>query len=151
MANLAENRRASFDYEVSEKYEAGIELLGQEVKSVRSGQLQIAGARVLIRPSSSKINAAEAYLVTSQIPPYQAKNVSEDYAPDRVRRLLLTKAELKELADIMKDKSRVLIPLRAFTKNGFIKIELGLARARKKSDKREVIKKRSHNREMRQD
>ena len=142
--DIAENRRARFDYEISDTYTAGIELRGHEVKSVKSGQFQIAGARVLIRNG-------EAYLVNSHVPPYQPKNMPPGYEEDRARRLLLTKSELDELTGALHDKSKVLVPLRAFLKNGFIKLELGLGRLRKKSDKREVLKKKSHLREIRQD
>ena len=140
---IAENRRARFDYEIAETYEAGIELKGHEVKSAKGGRLQVAGAHVLIR-------GGEAWLVNSHIPPYQPKNMPGDYEEDRARRLLLTKDELKALTGSLQEKGQMLIPLRAYLKNGFIKIELGLGRARKKSDKREVIKKRSHEREMRE-
>ncbi len=142
MEALAENRRAPFDYEISDTYEAGVELRGYEVKSVRNGHFQIAGARVLIR-------GEEAWLVNSHIPPYQPKNTPTDYEEDRSRRLLLTKDEIKELTGALQEKGRVLVPLRVYLKNHFIKLELGLGRGRKKSDKREVIKKRSHEREMR--
>jgi SsrA-binding protein len=142
MEAIAENRRARFDYEIAETYTAGIELRGYEVKSVKNGQFQIAGARVLIRGD-------EAYLVNSHVPPYQPKNTPAGYEEDRARRLLLTTAEIKELTGALHDKSNILIPLRAFLKNGFVKLELGLGRIRKKSDKRDVIKKRSHQREIR--
>jgi SsrA-binding protein len=141
-AEIAENRRARFDYEIAETYTAGIELRGHEVKSVKNGQLQIAGSRVLMR-------GGEAYLVNSHVPPYQPKNAPADYEEDRARRLLLTKSEIAELTGALQNKSQILIPLRAFVKNGFVKLELGLGRIRKKSDKREVIKKRAHNREIR--
>jgi SsrA-binding protein len=141
MPDIAENRRARFDYEIAEIYEAGIELRGHEVKSVKNGQLQIAGSRVLIR-------GAEAYLVNSHVPPYQPKNMPAGYEEDRARRLLLTSAEIKELTGLLQNKNTVLIPLRAYLKNGFVKLELGLGRTRKKSDKREVIQKRSHQREI---
>ena len=142
MADIAENRKARFDYEIVGSYEAGIELKGYEVKSARSGKFQIAGARTIIR-------GGEAWLVNSHIPPYQPKNTPAGYEEDRSRRLLLTKDEIKELTGALQEKGRMLVPLRAYLKNGFIKIELGLGRPRKKSDKREVIKKRSHQREMR--
>ncbi len=170
-ANLAENRRARFDYEIAATYTAGIELRGYEVKSVRNGQFQIAGARVLIRGNSprkkeksgasgkaanSKASGGasggrtgEAWLVNSHIPPYQPKNTPPGYEEDRARRLLLTGSEINELTGALQEKGRMLIPLRVFMKNGFVKLELGLARPRKNSDKREVIKKRSHQREMR--
>ena len=143
MDTIAENRRARFDYDISETYEAGIELRGYEVKSAKSGRFQIAGAHVLIR-------AGEAWLVNSHIPPYQANNTPSDYEEDRARRLLLRKDEVKALEGALHEKNRHLIPLRAYIKKGFIKIELGIGQSRKKSDKREVIKKRSHQREIRE-
>src|SRR5581483_6292435 len=97
MATLAENRRARFDYDIAETFEAGIELLGHEVKSVKNGQFQIAGARVVVRGNQRKPNALEAYLVNSHIPPYQPKNTPSGYEEDRSRRLLLTKGEIKQL------------------------------------------------------
>jgi SsrA-binding protein len=142
MDTISENRRARFDYEITETFEAGIELRGYEVKSAKGGRLQIAGARVLIR-------GAEAYLVNSHLPPYQPKNTPSDYEEDRARRLLLTKDEIKKLGGALQEKGLVLIPLEAYLKRGFIKLKLGLGRSRKKSDKREVIKKRAHAREMR--
>ena len=142
MDPIAENRRARFDYEIAETFEAGIELRGYEVKSVRAGQMQIAGARVLIR-------AAEAWLVNSHIPPYQPKNTPTGYEEDRARRLLLTKAEINELTGALQEKGQFLVPLRAYIKHGFVKLELGLGRTKKKSDKREALKKRSHEREIR--
>lgn len=144
MENITENRKARFDYDITETYDAGIELLGHEVKSAKGGRFQIAGARVLIR-------GGEAWLVNSHIPPYQPKNMPEGYEEDRSRRLLLTKAEIKELTGSLQEKGYTLVPLRAYLKRGFIKLELGLGRSRKKSDKREVIKKRTHVREMREE
>lgn len=142
MEAIAENRRARFDYDILETYEAGIELRGPEVKSAKGGRMQIAGARVVIR-------RGEAWLVNSHIPPYQPKNTPADYEEDRSRRLLLTKNEIKNLTGSLQEKGRVLVPLRAYLKHGFIKLELALGRSRKKSDKREVLKKRTHEREMR--
>lgn len=139
---IAENRRARFDYEISQTYEAGIELKGYEVKSAKGGRFQVAGAHVLIR-------GGEAWLVNSHVPPYQAGNMPPDYEEDRARRLLLSKGEIKELQGSLIDKSQHVIPLSAYLKQGLVKLELGLGRSRKKSDKREVIKKRSHQREIR--
>lgn len=156
MPDIAENRRARFDYEIIKTFTAGIELRGSEVKSVKSGQFQIAGARVLIRGGRRRNNEGkrggaigEAWLVNSHIPPYQPKNTPAGYEEDRARRLLLTTGEIKELTGALHEKGRMLIPLRAFLKNGFIKLELGLGTTRKKSDMREVLKKRSHQREIR--
>jgi SsrA-binding protein len=142
MENLAENRRARFDYEISKTFDAGIELTGTEVKSAKGGHFQIAGARVLIR-------GGEAWLVNSHIPPYQPKNMPEGYEDDHARRLLLTKSEIKELAGSLQEIGLALIPIRAYLKRNYIKLELGLGRGRKKYDKREVIKKKSDRREMR--
>jgi SsrA-binding protein len=141
-STIAENRRARFDYEIARTYEAGIELKGYEVKSAKGGRLQVAGAHVLIR-------GGEAWLVNSHIPPYQTGNTPPDYEEDRARRLLLVKDEIKELQGALVDKSQHLVPLRAYIKHGLIKLELGLGRTRKKSDKREAIKKRAHQREIR--
>jgi len=142
MEDLAENRRARFDYEIKASYESGIALLGHEVKSVIGGHFQIVGARVLIR-------GGEAWLVNSHIPPYQPKNTPAGYEEDRSRRLLLNKDEIRTLTGSLQEKGNVLIPLRVYLKRHIIKLELGLGRPRKKSDKRDVIKKRSHQREMR--
>ncbi len=141
MNTIAENRRARFDYEIAHIYEAGVELQGHEVKSAKDGRLQIAGAHVIIR-------GGESWLVNAHIPPYQAGNTPPDYEEDRARRLLLSRAEIKELQGALVDKSRHVIPLRAYQKHGLIKIELGLGRSRRKSDKREALKKRAHQREM---
>ena len=142
MENLAENRRARFDYDIKEKFEAGIELKGYEVKSAKDGRFQIAGSQVIVRHG-------EVWLVNSHIPPYQPKNMPVDYAEDRARKLLLAKDEINNVAGILRNKSQRLIPLRAYLKNGFIKLELGVGRTRKGSDKRDVLKKRAHMREMR--
>lgn len=137
---VAENRRARFDYEISEKFDAGIELLGFEVKSAKAGRMQIAGSYVLIRDG-------QAQLLNSQIPPYQPKNTPAEYDPGRTRHLLLHKKEIAELTGRLREKFS-LIPLRVYLKNGFVKIELGLGKPRKKSDKRDLLKKRTAEREI---
>ncbi|KKQ26777.1 MAG: SsrA-binding protein, partial [Candidatus Nomurabacteria bacterium GW2011_GWA1_37_20] len=91
MSHYAENRKAQFNYEILEKYEAGIELLGVEVKSVRGGQMSLEGAFVIVR-------GGEAYLINANISPYQVKNTPKDYDSLRNRRILLTKKEIIELA-----------------------------------------------------
>ncbi len=141
--DIAENQRARFDYDIKETFEAGIELKGYEVKSAKGGQFQIAGARVLIR-------GGEAWLINSHIPPYQPKNMPPDYAEDRARKLLLSKDEIKRITGTLHEKGQLLIPLHAYLRNGFVKLELGICRMRKKSDKREVLKKKAHVREMRE-
>ena len=142
MKVLAENRRARFDYEILETIEAGIELRGFEVKSAKAGRFNIAGSYAIVR-------GGEAWLVNSQIPPYQPKNAPPDYDPARTRRQLLQLKEIKRLVGTLKGKSVSLVALRAYLKHGFIKIELGVGRSKSKGDKREVLKKRSAEREMR--
>lgn len=141
-STIAENRRARFDYEIGKTHEAGIELRGHEVKSAKTGRMGLVGSYAVIQKG-------EAWLVNAQIPPYQPGNTPEGYEPGRSRRLLLRAEEIGELTGALKQKSFALIPLRAYTKRGLVKIELGLGRARKKSDKREYLKKRVHEREMR--
>jgi SsrA-binding protein len=164
METIAENRRARFDYEITDKFEAGIELLGLEVKSAKAGRLNLTGSYGIIRGGSprrslppspkslrrpSRRSAGEAWLINAQIPPYQPNNTPTGYDQGRSRRLLLRRDEIKKLVGALKAK-QFLIPLRAYVKNNFIKIELGLGRSRRKGDKRELLKKRSAEREMRQ-
>jgi SsrA-binding protein len=147
---LAENRRARFDYDILETYEAGLELTGGEVKSVKEGKMQISGSYALIRPpASGRAGAGEAWLTNSVIPPYQPKNVPPDYDPGRNRRLLLRKEELKNLSGRLHEKGLSLLPLRIYAKRGLVKVELGLGRSRKKGDKRDLLKKRAVEREIR--
>ncbi len=125
-------------------------MIGQEVKSVKGGKMQISGSYALIRPpASGRAGGGEAWLTNSVIPPYQPKNAPPDYDPERSRRLLLRKEELKNLSGRLHEKGLSLLPLRAYAKRGFVKVELGLGRSRKKSDKREFLKKRAAEREMR--
>lgn len=153
MKVLAENRRARFDYEILETIEAGIELRGFEVKSAKAGRFNVAGSYAVIRTAPAKAHGAkagqEAWLINSQIPPYQPKNAPSDYDPARRRRLLLRSEEIKRLIGTLKGKSVSLVALRAYLKHGFVKIELGVGRAKRKGDKREVLKKRDVEREMR--
>ena len=142
MKNISENRRARFDYDILETFEAGIELNGQEVKSAKAGHFNLNGAYAVFR-------GEELWLTNSDIPAYQPKNAPKDYDAARSRRLLLHSDELKTLGGKLKQKSFSLIPLRAYIKSNFIKLELGLGKSRKKSDKREFLKKRASDREMR--
>lgn len=137
---LAENRRARFDYSITEIFEAGVELVGHEVKSAKAGRLNLAGSYGIVR-------GGETLLINSQIPPYQPKNTPPGYDTGHPRKLLLHKDEIDKIAGALRSKM-FLIPLRAYVKNGFIKIELGIGKSRKKSDKRELLKKRSAEREM---
>ena len=139
MASYTENRKARFNYEILEKYEAGIELLGTEVKSVRNSQISLEGAFVIVR-------GGEAFLINANIPPFQPKNAPKDYDPLRNRKLLLTKKEIRFLIGKQKEKGFSIIPLEIYLKNSFIKIKIGIGRGKKKYDKREALKKRDFER-----
>ena len=142
MAHYAENRKVYFNYEILEKYEAGIEFLGTEVKSVRGGQMSLEGAFVIVR-------GGEAYLINANIPPYQVKNAPRDYDPLRNRKLLLTKKEISDLASSEKNKNLTIVPISVYNKGRKIKIEIALVKGKKKFDKRETKKKRDADREIR--
>ena len=139
---ITTNKRAYFDYNILEAYEAGIELKGFEVKSIKTGRINLAGAYAIIRDN-------QAWLINADIPPYQPKNAPEDYDSKRTRRLLLKKSEIKNLIGSVAEKGLTLMPLKVYTKNRKVKIEIGLGKSRKKKDKRELIKKREAKREMR--
>ena len=141
MAHYAENRKARFNYEILEKYETGIELLGVEVKSIRSGRMSLEGAFVVVR-------GGEVFLINSNIPPYQPNNTSKDYDPLRNKKLLLTKKEIATLAGSEKNKSLTIVPISVYNKGRKIKVEIALVKGKKKHDKRENIKKRETNREI---
>lgn len=136
MNNLAENKKAYFDYEILEKFEAGMALNGQEVKSIRLGRASLAGSYVVLKDN-------EAFLLNASIPPYQPKNAPSNYDPTRLRKLLLKKDEIKYLIGKSQQKGLTLTPLRMYTKGGKIKLEFGLARGRKKASKKELLKKRA--------
>ena len=142
----AENRKAHFDYEVLEKYEAGLVLRGQEVKSIKTGHMHLSGSYVVFRGGAA--GAAEPFLIGAKIPPYQPKNAPEGYNSEQPRKLLLNKKEIYYLSGRTKEKGFSLIPLKIYDKNGRIKLEFGLAKGKKKYDKKEKIKKRDVEREI---
>src|SRR3989339_112465 len=144
MSHYAENRKAKFDYEILEKYEAGIELLGVEVKSVRGGQMSLEGAFVIVR-------GGEVYLINANIPPYQVKNTPKDYEPLRNRKLLLTRKEIAELAGNEKNRSLTIVPPSGYNKGRKNKGKNALGKSKKKFDKRETLKKRDTDREIRRE
>jgi len=137
---LAKNKKAYFDYEILEKFEAGISLIGQEVKSIRAGRINLAGAYVVLKNQ-------EVFLIGANIPPYQPKNAPTDYNPERSRKLLLKKSEIKYLIGKTKQKGLTLIPLKVYSKKK-IKIEFGIVKGKSKKDKREKLKKQGIEREM---
>ena len=138
------NKKAHFNYEILEKFEAGIELFGFEVKAIKGNHGELAGAHINIRGD-------EAFLVGFDLPPFQVKNTPEDYERTRTRKLLLTKKEIKYLGDQESKKGITIVPLSIFGKGKKIKIEIALARGKKKFDKRETIKKRDSDREIRRE
>ncbi|MBU6430778.1 MAG: SsrA-binding protein SmpB [Patescibacteria group bacterium] len=144
MQILINNKKSYFNYEILEKYVAGIELFGFEVKSIKQGQGSLEGAYVTIR-------GGEAYLIGANIPAFQAKNAPESYDPIRNRRILLTKKEIGELALIEAKKGQTIVALAMHNAGGKIKIEIGVARGKKQFDKRETIKKRDEEREIRRE
>ncbi len=146
MSVYAENRRARFDYQILETFEAGIELRGFEVKAIKSGRINIAGTFAV--PRVSPKGSAELWLLNADVPPYQPANTPGDYNPKRSRRLLLKKSEIKYLLGKIQSAGLTLMPLRVYTKRGIIKVELGLGKPKKKYDKREAIRKREAKRDI---
>lgn len=141
---ITTNKRAYFDYEILETYEAGIELRGFEVKSIKNGRINLAGSYVVFREN-------QFWLLSADVPAYQPKNAPKDYDSKRTRRMLLKNSEIKELIGRTQEKGLTLLPLKVYTKGklNLIKIEIGLAKSRKKADKRELLKKREAIREVR--
>ncbi len=140
--SLLEHKKARLNYEILEEFEAGLELLGPEVKSLRKGDGKLEGAHVIVR-------GGEAYLVGAHIPPYQPKNAGEAYDPDRSRKLLFTKKELTVLEGYEGQKGLTIVPLKVYNKGKVLKLLVGAARGRKAFDKRAVLKKRDTDREIR--
>jgi len=142
MKILISNRRAKFEYEIIDSFEAGIILVGKEVKSLKKKQGKLEGAYAYI-------SGSEIFLLNFYIPPYQPKNPMGLVEPDRSRKLLLKRKEIDYLTGKLKEKRLTLIPLKLYLKGGKVKLELGLAKGKSKIDKRETIKKREAEREMR--
>jgi SsrA-binding protein len=139
---LATNRKAFFNYEILERAEAGVALVGTEVKSIREGGLNFRDAFVEYRNG-------ELFLVGCRIGPYSHGNTM-NHAEDRLRKLLLHKREILKLGGKATERGLTLVPLRAYFKNGRVKLEIGLARGKKAHDKRESIKRKDIERETRQ-
>ena len=122
---LAENKKVYFTYEILEKFEAGIVLIGQEVKSIKLGRMNLAGSYVVIKRN-------EVFLIGCRVPPYQPRNTPLDYNPERSRKLLLKKSEIKYLIGKSKQKGLTLVPLKVYTKDGKIKLEFGIVKGKRK-------------------
>lgn len=137
---IAENRKARFDYEVVETFEAGLVLRGSEVKSLRNGQCNLKDSYVAFM-------GEEAFLQNAHISVYKASSYN-NHEPERLRKLLLNRAELNKIHGQLKTKGLTCVPLKIYFKKGKAKVEIALVRGKKKQDKRETIKKRVANREM---
>lgn len=142
--SLLVNKKAGLNYEIEEKYVAGIELFGYEVKSLRKAQGSLDGSYITVR-------GGEAYLHNMYIPPFQEKNTPKEYDSRRNRRLLLNKSEIQELADSENTKGLTVIPLSVYNKGTKIKLDIAIVRGKKKFDKRESIKKRDSLRDIARD
>lgn len=141
MTVFAENRKAHFDYEILETFEAGLVLSGSEVKSIQNGRMNLAGSYI-------NFHDGGLYLVGSSVAPYQPKNQPTDYDPFRSRKLLLRKNEIAALAGKIKQKGLTLVPLKAYNKGRRIKLEFAVVRGKKQYDKRSAISKREAERKI---
>ncbi|MGE0702346.1 MAG: SsrA-binding protein SmpB [Vicinamibacterales bacterium] len=140
-ANVAENRKALHDYHVLETFEAGIVLLGTEVKAIREG-------RVNLRDSYAQVEGGEIFLYNVNISPYSHRGYA-DHEPLRRRKLLLHRDEIRKLIGKTVEKGMTLVPLRMYFKDGRVKVAVSLAKGKKAYDKRETIKRREVDRETR--
>ncbi|PZO95922.1 SsrA-binding protein SmpB [Streptococcus halichoeri] len=137
---LAQNKKARHDYHIEETLEAGIVLTGTEIKSVRA-------ARIQLKDGFAQIKNGEAWLVNVHIAPFEQGNIwNQD--PERTRKLLLKKREINHLSNTLKGSGMTLVPLKVYLKNGFAKILLGVARGKHDYDKRETIKRRDQERDI---
>jgi SsrA-binding protein len=138
---VATNKKAFHDYFIMEKFEAGVSLLGTEVKSIREG-------RINLKDSYASIRGGEAFLFNCHISPYTHGN-RQNHEPTRTRKLLLQRKEIRKLIGKTQEKGLTLVPIRVYLKRGLIKIELGLARGKKLYDKRETERRKESDREAR--
>lgn len=139
---IAQNRRARHDYEVLERYEAGIVLTGSEIKSVRDHKVQLQG-------SYARLRDGEVWLQDAHIAPYANAGYAP-HNPTRDRKLLLHKKEIAKIAEALNERGLTLIPLAMYFKRGKAKVELGVARGLKRYDKREKVREREEQRSMEQ-
>jgi SsrA-binding protein len=140
-SNIAENRKAFHDFHLLETFEAGIALLGTEVKAVREG-------RVNLRDSFARVEDGEVFLYNVNISPYSHRGYA-DHEPLRRRKLLLHREEIRKLIGKTVERGMTLVPVRMYFKNGRVKVAVSLAKGKKEYDKRETIKRREVDRETR--
>lgn len=137
---LLEYKKARLRFSVLETFSAGMELTGGEVKALRAKTGSLDGARVVVR-------GGEAYLVGMTIPPYQAANTAKGYEPERARRLLLTKKELRELSPAEAKKGLTIVPLEVYSSGRLVKVRVAIVSGKKKADQREELKRKDADRE----
>lgn len=136
------NRKAGFEYILLEKFEAGLELKGTEIKSLRQGACQLKDSYIAFKKD-------EAYLQNAHINPYKSSGSSNNHEPERLRKLLLHRHELNKIKGSLQKKGLTCIPTKVYLKNGLAKIEIALAKGKKKWDKREASKKKTIQKEIR--
>ncbi|HUD09016.1 MAG TPA: SsrA-binding protein SmpB [Candidatus Saccharimonadales bacterium] len=141
MSVLAVNKRASFDYDISERFEAGIVLRGYEVKAVKTGHISLKGSFVTVR-------GEELFLTNANIPLYKHAGAIPSYEPTRPRKLMLHRSEIASLIGKSRVEGLTLVPIQVYTKRGLLKLEFGIGKGRKKFDKRDVIQKRESDRKI---
>ena len=135
------NKKAGLKYEILEKFEAGIKLLGFEVKAIKSNKGSLLGSHITVR-------GGEVILLNANIPPYQPANTPKDYNPERNRTLLLSKKEISRLANLESQKGLTIIPLSVYSKGQKIKVEIAIVRGKKKYDHRETLKRKTAQRDI---
>jgi SsrA-binding protein len=141
MTALATNKRAYFDYEIKDTFEAGLVLKGYEVKSIKTGH-------VSLRESFVTVRGSQLYLTNAHIPLYQHAGNIPNYNPTGPRKLMLKKSEIKQLIGKIRVQGLTLVPIRLYTKRRFIKLQFGIGKGKKEYDKREKIKKRDDKRKI---
>ncbi|HMW22482.1 MAG TPA: SsrA-binding protein SmpB [Burkholderiaceae bacterium] len=141
MSAIAENKKAHFNYQIEERYEAGIVLMGWEIKAIRSGQVQLTDGYVVIKNG-------ELSLIGLRINPLKSASTHVNPIADRIRKLLMHKAEIRRLIGKVEQKGFTLVPLKLYYKGGLVKVELALAKGKGEHDKRHTIKDREWEREQ---
>lgn len=141
MTTFVNNKKATFNFELLETLEAGISLLGTEAKSIRHNRGKLDGAFIIIR-------GGEAFLVGASVPPWQVANADKEYDAERPRKLLLSKKELARLYQQSEQQGLTIVPIKLYNKRGKIKLQIAVARGKKKQDKRESLKERDTKRDI---
>lgn len=141
MTTLATNKRANFDYLITDRYEAGLVLTGQEVKSIRLGHISLKESFVVTK-------GFELYLINSHVTPYKQAGNAKNHDPIRSRKLLLKKSEIKRLIGKIHTEGLTLVPIRVYTRKRLIKLEFGVGKGKKKFDKRQDLAKKESSRKI---